>query len=666
MGLFLVGLLLFTLGYFWFRTPRLVVPKVMSVVSIGLVAGALVWRANPTISWFLGIVGLSIILSLFYLLVNRFETFRAVSEFLLLVPRTGWRYIRSAIPGIKSLGQSDDSVKVSQKLGTLPLKSLLIGIVVSLPVVVVLIALLAGADPIFQKTIENAISADIMERLIQHIFLSLVLFVGLLPLLNISYTEFKSPLRFLRSRSFGTEYSVVMTLVAMVLALFVVLQWQYVFIPAVDGVDLAQFGFNTYSEYVQKGFGEMIAATLFVFSLIWLGLVILNKPGKKSYLLGVQLLVLAEFGVILAAFFRRIWLYQYFHGMTLVRFFGGYFVAVVGLLALSLLARHLWRRNWITVELVLLSAAAVLLGFINIERYIVDHPPTVNKRVDYSYLSRLSADGYMGWLKAYDWSQQVHQQLATQTQFSGEDRRQLAYAGLVTQQLLNHYDQLMRVYGTPEEQQQYQQQVLTHVRDNIDERMAEMDRQLSIIPIGTDSALVNFQTSHSIDAERSLLSYRDQLEKQKIDLNYALGDLTKPVSEQQYVLTFSQLSSYGINQKYAANERCLQLKWCINVDYTPSYWSDMLPKSWYRLSKSAPPQPLNRLERILLYNYTEANTFQRMQQELSLEQLLRLQADHFKVYEQVMLTAKQPSDLAFEPDISLNTPFLKPVSIGSY
>jgi hypothetical protein len=663
-ALLLLGGLVFTILYFLPTAMRHQKTVAITGASILLLCVTLVLRDNGSTRAVLAVAALGTLASLFYFLVNDLDSFRAVSEFLLLAPRTAWRYIKSVIPGIKSLGKNDDTAKVSERLHGLPLKSLLMGIVISLPVLLVLVQLLSGADPIFKQTVENTVSADRLDSIIKHIVLSLIVFVGLLPLLNITYKPFLSPLRFLRSRSYSTEYAVMMTMVAAVLMTFVIVQWQYIFMPSVKGVDLTQFGFQTYSAYVQKGFNEFIAVSLFVFSLLWIGLVTLNKPGKKSYLLGVQLVVLAEFAIILAAFFRRIWLYQSYHGMTLVRFYGGYFVAVIGLLALTLLGRHLWNKRWIVIESLVLIAAVIGLGLFNIEAYIAQHPPTVNERVDYTYLSRLSADGYDGWLKAYDWSTQVHTDLVNKdASYSAEDRRQLAYAGVATERLLNHYDTLVLRYGSVEEQQHYYDLVIDQAVARIDERMAELDRLIRELPVGRTNP--DGSPYVSVDLVSAYNSNKNRLETLRKDLVTAKENYHKDRIEQKHEVVLMERNGYwGVSLTYGETERCSQLIDCSNPQYTLDSYIDSLPMSWYGLRHEI-TRSITPYDRFLQYNASEAKAYERMKHDMPIEKLLDLQKNYFTVYEKIMSSATT-TDFSFDADISLDTPFLPPVGNGYY
>jgi hypothetical protein len=665
-ALFLVGNLVFLATYFLQSTLKN--PKTVAIAGAAIIVLAIIelQRANISTGFLLLVSCLVILASLFYLLVNQLDSFRAVSEFLLLAPRTAWRYVRSVIPGIQSLGKSEDTSKVGQRLSGLPIKSLLIGVVVSLPILLILIQLLSGADPIFKHTIENSVSENTLNRIISHSILSLLIFIGSLPLLNITYPPFKSPLRFLRTRNYSIEYSVLMTMVAAVLLLFVVLQSQYIFIPSVEGVDLKQFGFETYSQYVQKGFNEFIAVSLFVFSLLWIGLVALHDRGKKSYLLAVQLVVLAEFATILAAFFRRIWLYQSYHGMTLVRFYGGYFVAVIGILTLTLFGRHLWNRRWIVIESVMLLLAVIGLGLFNIEKYIaLHHPPTVNERVDYSYLSRLSADGYDGWKKAYDWSSGVLTEQSVKTSsFSAEDRRQIAYSGLVVQQLLKNSGELIETYGSHDERNTFARQVLDQSLERIDERLRMLDQLLKDVPVSGNIVIVDgieYNRTTVVDAYTGNQQTLRKLRERVVQTRDELG--TKSLKDQKNHVSYNQPWGYwSFNQTFSSS--CSQLINCPSTQYTLQEPTSALPMSWYSLSQGAPTN-VTQWDKTLLYNYSTAQAYEKMKQEMPIQKLLEMQKQYFSIYEHVVVGAK-PEDLAFDADISLNTPFLPPVAQGYY
>jgi len=167
--------------------------------------------------------------------------------------------------------------------------------------------------------------------------------------------------------------------------------------------------------------------------------------------------------VFVLSIFRRVWLYQSYHGLTLARLYGlALLILLVGLMV-TMALRYSYRHiKWVKVEaawiLVILFGTVVL----NMESLVVKVPPTVNNRVDYVYLSRLSGDGYEGWKQAYDHTDKVLREIA-EAKLPGigvDQRREVLYGGLVLNNVTRNYDSLIWRYGTDEEIKNYLRQIL--------------------------------------------------------------------------------------------------------------------------------------------------------------------------------------------------------------
>jgi len=87
---------------------------------------------------------------------------------------------------------------------------------------------------------------------------------------------------------------------------------------------------------------------------------------------------------------------------------------------------------------------------VNAEHYLVHHhPPTVNGRVDYVYLSKLSPGGYDGWLISYRWAKDTIQRYAgiPPASLGEDDLRQLSYAGAIIGTVTRSYLRLTDIYA---------------------------------------------------------------------------------------------------------------------------------------------------------------------------------------------------------------------------
>lgn len=418
-----------------------------AMIAVALVSSSLVvMRASPTVQIVGVFASLVSQMLLLYFLTAGGGVFFGLSEVVLLPFRLIVPYISAAFIGW-------GHVIGSQKTAKGPARSLFVGLMIGLPVALFLVGLLSGADPIFAHTTRTLFSEHVLRRLLTHMFVSCVVFAGLLPVgYMVMHRMGRSPAVFLSRLGFATEMTVVSFLVAVVMGGFLFIQWPYVFARVAAEVDLSRFGVATYSEYVNRGFGEFLFIATVLYIIAWAGLFALRAKGKQPLLGIVQTIVLTEFGVFILSLFRRVWLYVQYHGLSLSRVYGTFFLMVVTLLFVALALRHIWSKvRWVMVEMIGIVFIFVLFASVNTEHLIATWlPPTVNGRVDTIYLSRLSSDGYIGWQKAYEYTQATLNtaRYDKKALLEERDREAIDYAGFILVQLTRQYDRLIRRYGS--------------------------------------------------------------------------------------------------------------------------------------------------------------------------------------------------------------------------
>jgi hypothetical protein len=119
-----------------------------------------------------------------------------------------------------------------------------------------------------------------------------------------------------------------MTLVGITVGAFLIVQWPYIFAHVAAETDLSQFGVATYSEYVKRGFIELLFISGILYSLLWVGLLTLRSKKEKTFhaLQIIQSGVIVLFSIFLLSIARRILLYWDLHGLSLIRIYGGVFL----------------------------------------------------------------------------------------------------------------------------------------------------------------------------------------------------------------------------------------------------------------------------------------------------------------------------------------------------
>lgn len=406
-------LYLFVLGVFW--NEKLPVWPTLLIAALSV---AMIRSANGLVNAVSGLTVLGTIFWTGYLMTAKKNLFLGIGEFILAPFALVWSYLLSILDLFK--------FKPGGKFF-----SIFRGLVLAVPIIMVVMGLLAAGDPAY-----NSFVADILkniQRLFVHIIFTLILFGIMLP-----YTFLK--LRLIPKKIYdwslpiATEINVVIGLVITALGSFLIVQWPYVFVKVAAETSLTKFGVATYSEYVNRGFGEFILVALIVYVLAWAGVWI------KKVSPWLQALLFGEFAIFIVSIFRRIALYQQYHGWTLARIYGGFLLVLVAGLMGILAWRYVSKKNLLSAELAFAAIIILVFSWFPAENFVA---PTVNNNPDYVYLSRLSTDGYEGWKKSYFYVKEVLERpYYLKPVLNREDRREIAYAQLILINLLNQQSHL--------------------------------------------------------------------------------------------------------------------------------------------------------------------------------------------------------------------------------
>ena len=638
----------------------------------------LISRANPTVTFITILLALNTILLAHYTITaNRFISSSA--ELLMAGVKTFAGYLKILAQtfsgNLEARQETRSQVLFSTRtLKKSPLLSAAIGLLISVPILTILLSLLASGDPIFGKTIENFLGSAFIKELLPRVILSLILFVGLMPFLYIHHDAFKNPARVLQRFNLIHEYTVVMGLVAGIMALFLAVQWQYVFIPKVSGLDLSQFGFSTYSEYVNRGFSELLFASIFIYILVWVGLIILRSTHavRKNVLLTTQMVVLVEFAIFVFSIFRRIYLYQLFHGLTLIRVYGGFFLVLLLGYTAILAARHFWQRQWVLADIGLTVSLFVIFSLFNVEGVIANqNPPTVNGRVDFTYLARLSTDGYQGWKEAFrqvrinlgdpSFPAKVNYSIAvnpgepkSETPFTKEDIRLIAYSGVALEKIMDNYNYLVFKYGSPSDQKTYLTLLHQYAINRIDQILKNPLFENPTAGFGNPNLVsTNFKNEtkylkDTLAKERAkLVTNINDLESGKIDASEIEVKFYSPLRPYYKKIDFNQTSC----QNWSL---CTSMNPGITYDYLTT-----LPHSFFSITRPPESKQTNWFERLINWNGSENAAYQKIKVDISLTSLLDLQMSYFEDYKGLSATKSiNYTPVDYDADIPLNVPFL--------
>jgi len=272
------------------------------------------------------------------------------------------------------------------------------GIAMGLPPLLLLTALLASADPVFELIL-RATFLDGIEPLLEHL-----LFIGFIAWFASGYlraflvadeTEMQR-VSLPRPSLAPTEVAIALNLLNILFLAFLAVQIRYLFggaglIEVTEGL--------TYAEYARRGFFEMVVATVLVVPLLlgadWAAAEDTHR-GRLALKATSTLLVLLLAGVLTSAAYRMR-LYQEAYGLTEDRLYGSVFLVwlagVLGWLAFTVLRGR--RRGFAfgaiagglaCIALLHLLNPHALIARVNIAR------ATSGAEYDGRYLETLSAD----------------------------------------------------------------------------------------------------------------------------------------------------------------------------------------------------------------------------------------------------------------------------------
>ncbi|MDQ3672821.1 MAG: DUF4173 domain-containing protein [Gemmatimonadota bacterium] len=274
------------------------------------------------------------------------------------------------------------------------------GLLLTVPLVVILVALLRNADPTFAwawSGIANILPDWISGRAVFFlVVLSLTLGANSIAARQ---REARLPVAFSWRATLGmTEQRMVLIAVVTVLWLFVVLQVSYLFRspPAAVGSGV------TFAEYARQGFAELsVAVTLVGAVILILHATRAKEPdtGGKLSLVNLELAALVALEIVLLSAFRRVVLYEEAYGFTTDRLFAQAYMIGVALVLVAL-GLEVWRGH-VSIAFgrraaVIALAILTLLLFWNYDAWIINRNidrAIQSGKFDLSYARNLSPDG---------------------------------------------------------------------------------------------------------------------------------------------------------------------------------------------------------------------------------------------------------------------------------
>jgi hypothetical protein len=297
----------------------------------------------------------------------------------------------------------------------LPVKPVVRGLLIAIPVVVFFAILLAAGDLVFKQQIINFFNRFDAARIPEYIARLIVILCWAYVLMGVFlYAALKSTDENLLGedkpiihRFLGfTEAAIVLGSVSILFFLFVIVQFRYFFGGEVNiGVE----GF-TYSEYARSGFSELISAAVFsLLMILGLGTVTQRESDRQKRIYsGLSVGIVALVIVILVSAYQRLMLAIDWHGFSRLRLYPRVFLIWVGILFVAVIVLEIMHRERHFALAMLLAAFgfAITISALDVDGAIAHHNAYVfnEERTDINvnYLTSLSSDAIPGLVKAFN------------------------------------------------------------------------------------------------------------------------------------------------------------------------------------------------------------------------------------------------------------------------
>lgn len=303
------------------------------------------------------------------------------------------------------------------------IKKILLGVIISVPILLIIIPLLSSADMIFDEMVSLIIPSRLINlfedirftnalaQLIIILLASTYAFCYVWNLLVLRKSQLDSPPKPLEIDNFNrntkdstftrkkihfdaTVLITVLIIINIVYILFCYIQFQYLFRGGVNALP----GTFTYAEYARQGFFQLLWVTIFNFFIMLVSFSNMDVQNFKvsQWIKRLLLLIGISTYVMIASSFYRMNLYQQNYGYTYLRIFVFTFLVLETLL-LGVTMLYIIKSNFNLRKIYIVSALIfyIALNYINTDALIAKKNIDLyfkTGRIDINYLLDLSYD----------------------------------------------------------------------------------------------------------------------------------------------------------------------------------------------------------------------------------------------------------------------------------
>jgi len=271
-------------------------------------------------------------------------------------------------------------------------KQVMLGILISLPLLLLIISLLVSADMVFSYYMVNITNIFANLNANQMIFETIIIVVVALYLFCYVWDFRKSEKEEIRQAAIiKWEPITIITILLMLnvlYTLFTIIQFSYLY-KWVGGSLPAGF---TFAEYARRGFFELVAVTIVNFIILISCFSFMKKENRKLSVIAnsmLTLLILFTINMLWSAH-SRLYLYEITYGLTYLRVFVHLFMLLLFVLCLIALV-SIWYNKlpFIKTVIVVSIISYTLVNYINIDGFIAKNNMK-NEKLDIEYLITLS------------------------------------------------------------------------------------------------------------------------------------------------------------------------------------------------------------------------------------------------------------------------------------
>ncbi len=300
--------------------------------------------------------------------------------------------------GLKQ-GVNDDKLVVWKKI--------ILGIVISLPILFVVLNLLISADSQFERLIGGipqwfqVINVERIMRLIVILILTAAFFGFMQILFNRQMSVMK------QQQTNGQQFQIdgiititVLVIINAVYLLFTLVQFRYFF----SGTLQADF---TYAEYARKGFFELLFVTLINLSITVIVLTFVNRSTslmRRATQIMLTILVLAS-SIMLSSAFLRLSMYEDAYGFTFTRVLvHSFMIFLVVIFTYTLVKIWVERLSLFHFYFITSLIYYTAITIVDLDQIVVKENMSryeTTGKIDVHYLNNLSYRGVLGLIDLY-------------------------------------------------------------------------------------------------------------------------------------------------------------------------------------------------------------------------------------------------------------------------